>query len=44
MMAGLCAGFILAIVIFSKIFPVVSIWEMEKEEKGIEITSRKEVM
>jgi molybdopterin-containing oxidoreductase family membrane subunit len=44
MMAGLCAGFILAIVLFSKFFPVISIWEIEKEEKGIEITSRKEVI
>jgi molybdopterin-containing oxidoreductase family membrane subunit len=33
MMAGLCAGFILAIILFSKFFPVVSIWEMEKEAK-----------
>ena len=32
MMAGLSAGFILAIVLFSKFFPVISIWEMEKEE------------
>jgi Ni/Fe-hydrogenase subunit HybB-like protein len=33
MMAGLCAGFVLAIILFSKFFPVISIWEMEKEEK-----------
>ena len=33
MMAGLSAGFILAIVLFSKFFPVISIWEMEKEKK-----------
>jgi molybdopterin-containing oxidoreductase family membrane subunit len=33
MMGGLSAGFILAIVLFSKFFPVISIWEMEKEEK-----------
>jgi molybdopterin-containing oxidoreductase family membrane subunit len=33
MTAGLCAGFILAIVIFSKLFPVISIWELEKEAK-----------
>lgn len=32
MMAGLSAGFILAIVLFSKFFPVISIWEMEKEK------------
>ena len=32
MMAGLCAGFTLAIVLFSKFFPVISIWEMEKEK------------
>ena len=44
MMAGLCSGFTLAIVLFSKFFPVISIWEMEKEEKGIEIASRKEVI
>ena len=31
MTAGLCAGFILAIVLFSKLFPVISIWELEKE-------------
>jgi Ni/Fe-hydrogenase subunit HybB-like protein len=33
MTAGLCAGFILAIVLFSKLFPVISIWELEKEGK-----------
>jgi molybdopterin-containing oxidoreductase family membrane subunit len=33
MMAGLCAGFALAIILFSKIFPVITLWEMEKEEK-----------
>ncbi len=33
MMAGLCAGFTLAFVLFSKLFPVISIWEMEKEER-----------
>jgi molybdopterin-containing oxidoreductase family membrane subunit len=33
MMAGLCAGFVLAIILFSKFFPVISIWEMEKEGK-----------
>jgi molybdopterin-containing oxidoreductase family membrane subunit len=33
MMAGLCAGFTLAIILFSKIFPVITLWEMEKEEK-----------
>jgi molybdopterin-containing oxidoreductase family membrane subunit len=33
MMAGLCAGFTLAILLFSKFFPVISIWETEKEEK-----------
>ncbi|MBM4346985.1 MAG: polysulfide reductase [Deltaproteobacteria bacterium] len=32
MMAGLCAGFTLAIILFSKFFPVISIWEVEKEE------------
>ena len=33
MMAGLCAGFTLAIILFSKIFPVITLWEMDKEEK-----------
>jgi Ni/Fe-hydrogenase subunit HybB-like protein len=33
MTAGLFAGFNLAFVIFSKLFPVISIWEMEKEEE-----------
>src|SRR4030042_2941356 len=33
MMAGPSAGFILAIILFSKFFPVVSIWETEKEAK-----------
>jgi molybdopterin-containing oxidoreductase family membrane subunit len=32
MMAGLFAGFSLAFVLFSKLFPVISIWEMEKEK------------
>jgi len=31
--AGLFAGFSLAFVLFSKFFPVISIWETEKEEK-----------
>ena len=31
MMAGLCAGFTLAIIFFSKFFPMISIWEMKKE-------------
>jgi hypothetical protein len=31
MMAGLCAGFTLAFMVFSKIFPIVSIWELDKE-------------
>jgi len=35
MMAGLCAGFTLAIILFSKFFPVISIWEMEKEKNEI---------
>jgi len=35
MMAGLSAGFILAIVLFSKFFPVISIWEMEKGKNKI---------
>jgi Ni/Fe-hydrogenase subunit HybB-like protein len=39
MMAGLSAGFILAILLFSKFFPVISIWEMEKEDKKIGGTS-----
>jgi len=33
MMAGLCAGFTLAIILFSKFFPVISIWETEKDAK-----------
>lgn len=33
MMAGLCAGFTLAFILFSKFFPVLSIWELEKEER-----------
>ncbi len=35
MTVGLFAGFTLAFVIFSKFFPVISIWEMEKEERMI---------
>jgi Ni/Fe-hydrogenase subunit HybB-like protein len=31
--AGLCAGLTLAILLFSKFFPMISIWEMEKEAK-----------
>jgi Ni/Fe-hydrogenase subunit HybB-like protein len=34
MLAGLCAGFTLAFLLFSKLFPVVSIWETEKEEEA----------
>ena len=34
MMAGLFAGFSLALLLFSKFFPVISIWETEKESKG----------
>ena len=33
MLAGLCAGFVLTLILFSKFFPIISIWEMEKEEK-----------
>lgn len=33
MAAGLFAGFALAFVLFSKLFPVISIWELEKEKK-----------
>ena len=33
LLAGLCAGFTLAIVLFSKLFPVITIWETEKEKK-----------
>ncbi len=40
MMAGLCAGFTLAFVLFSKLFPVISIWELEKEEREKEINSK----
>ena len=42
MMAGLCAGFTLAIILFSKFFPVISIWEMEKEAKEREEKLSKE--
>jgi hypothetical protein len=31
MLAGLSAGFVLALILFSKFFPIISIWEMEKE-------------
>jgi hypothetical protein len=41
MMAGLSAGFILAILLFSKFFPVISIWEMEKEDKEREENKRR---
>ena len=33
MTAGLCAGFTLALMLFSKFFPIISIWETEKEEE-----------
>jgi len=33
MTAGLFSGFTLAFVLFSKFFPVISIWELEKERK-----------
>ena len=33
LLAGLCAGFTLAFVLFSKLFPVITIWETEKEKK-----------
>ncbi len=33
MTAGLFAGFSLAFVLFSKFFPVISVWEMEKEDR-----------
>jgi len=33
MLAGLSAGFVLALVLFSKFFPIISIWEMEKEDR-----------
>ena len=33
MTAGLAAGFTLAFVLFSKLFPVISIWETEKDER-----------
>lgn len=35
MTGGLFAGFTLAFILFSKFFPVISIWETEKEEKAI---------
>jgi len=33
MMAGLSAGFVLALLLFSKFFPIISIWEIEKEDQ-----------
>jgi hypothetical protein len=39
MTAGLFAGFTLAFVLFSKFFPVISLWEMEKDEKKMRDTS-----
>ena len=33
MLAGLSAGFVLALVLFIKFFPIISIWEMEKEDR-----------
>jgi Ni/Fe-hydrogenase subunit HybB-like protein len=33
LLAGLSAGFVLALVLFSKFFPIISIWEMEKEDR-----------
>jgi Ni/Fe-hydrogenase subunit HybB-like protein len=33
MLAGLSAGFVLALVLFTKFFPIISIWEMEKEAR-----------
>jgi molybdopterin-containing oxidoreductase family membrane subunit len=33
MLAGLSAGFVLALVLFSKFFPIISIWEMAKEDR-----------
>jgi hypothetical protein len=31
MTAGLCAGFTLAFVLFTKFFPIISIWETEED-------------
>jgi Ni/Fe-hydrogenase subunit HybB-like protein len=33
LLAGLSAGFVLAFILFSKLFPVIPIWEMEKADK-----------
>jgi hypothetical protein len=33
MLAGLYAGFVLALVLFTRFFPIISIWEMEKEDR-----------
>ena len=33
MLAGLSAGFVLALVLFTKFFPIISIWEMKKEDR-----------
>ena len=35
MTAGLSAGFILALILFTKLFPIISIWEIEKEREEI---------
>jgi len=31
MLAGLSAGFVLALVLFSKFFPIISIWRWKKK-------------
>jgi hypothetical protein len=33
MLAGLYAGFVLALVLFTRFFPIISIWETEKEDR-----------
>jgi uncharacterized Tic20 family protein len=33
MLAGLSAGFVLALILFTRFFPIISIWEMEKEDR-----------
>lgn len=33
MLAGLSAGFVLALVLFTKFFPIISVLETEKEDR-----------
>jgi hypothetical protein len=33
MLPGLYEGFVLALVLFTKFFPIISVWETEKEDR-----------